>query len=88
MPRQSILSIGHRELILSSPKKPHFAFLRLPEELQDQVIDSLDRNKLTLKQASDMVAGQGVKLSYNAIAAYYEALRWRRAELLVKTSGV
>jgi len=68
----------HRELVLSARKKARFHFLQLPEDLQDEVIERLDGQTLTLEGASDFLAARGHTLSHEAIAAYYRAVRRER----------
>ncbi|MHC1726516.1 MAG: hypothetical protein AB9866_10980 [Syntrophobacteraceae bacterium] len=70
--------MNHRELILSARKKARFAFLSLPEDLQDEIIDGLDGQSLTLEAASALVKARGHSLSHEGIAGYYRALRAER----------
>ncbi|MEM5789123.1 MAG: hypothetical protein AAGU11_17555 [Syntrophobacteraceae bacterium] len=70
--------MNHRELVLSAEKKARFEFLRLPEEIQDAVIDGLDGQSLTLKKASALLKSKGFSLSHEAIASYYRAVRRER----------
>lgn len=70
--------MNHRELVLSGKKKARFAFLGLPEELQDEIIEGLDGHTLTLEAARDALAERGYKLSHEAVAAYYRAVRRER----------
>ncbi len=70
---------NHRDLILSrTGRKCKSAFLELPPELQDEVIDGLDRGELTLVEASDLIASHGSSLSYEAISNYYKLVRRER----------
>ncbi|MGO9375455.1 MAG: hypothetical protein ACLQBD_25660 [Syntrophobacteraceae bacterium] len=85
MSAEGILKVNHRELILSSPKKAGFEFLRMPHGLQDRIIDGFDTNTMTLRQAVDLIEKDGFKLSHEAIAGYYRAVRRRRSELLGRT---
>ncbi len=78
----SILITNHRDLVLSSRRKPKFHFLSLPFDLQDHVIDGLDRNQLTLYEAQVLIKERGFELSHAAIADYCGAVRKRRAEIL------
>lgn len=70
--------MNHRELILSAEKKARYAFLSLPEDLQDEIIDGLDGQTLTLQDASALVKQRGYALSYVAISGYYRAVRVER----------
>jgi hypothetical protein len=70
--------MNHRELVLSGRKKARFAFLGLPEDLQDEVIDGLDGQTLGLVEASALVKSRGHSLSHEAIAGYYRAVRTER----------
>jgi hypothetical protein len=70
--------MNHRELVLSARKKAKFGFLSLPEELQDEVIEGLDGQSLTLESARDLVKERGCQLSHEAIAGYYRAVRTER----------
>jgi hypothetical protein len=85
MSADGLLRINHRELIVSSSKKPRFEFLRLPRDLQDQIIDGFDANTMTLHQASELIRKQGFSLTHEAIAGYYRTVRGRRADLLART---
>ncbi len=70
--------MNHRELILSAEKRHRFGFLALPEDLQDEIVDRLDSGMLTMREASELVKARGKSLSYDAIAAYYRAVRRER----------
>jgi hypothetical protein len=70
--------MNHRELVLSARKKAKFLFLSLPEELQDEVIDGLDSQKLTIEAARDLVRGRGHTIGHDAISGYYRAVRTER----------
>jgi hypothetical protein len=70
--------MNHRELILTACKKAKFGFLKLPEELQDDIIDGLDGQTLTLEAARDLVKARGYSISHVAIAKYYRAVRTER----------
>ncbi len=70
-----------RELMLSKGKMSRFAFLALPEELQDEVMFGLDDRTLTLRAAAELVKERmprGEGLSHHAIASYYHAVRRHR----------
>lgn len=75
--------MNHRELILSARRKARFAFLSLPEDLQDEIVEGLDGQSLTLEAASALVRERGHSLSHEGIAAYYRALRTERRLLEV-----
>lgn len=70
--------MNHRELILSARKKAKFAFLGLPEDLQDEIVEGLDRRTLTLEQASALLDARGYTLSHEGVASYYRAVRRER----------
>jgi hypothetical protein len=70
--------MNHRELVLSARKKARFAFLSLPEDLQDEIIDGLDGQTMGLVEASALVKSRGHSLSHEAIAGYYRAVRTER----------
>ena len=70
--------MNHRELILSADKKARFHFLRLPEDLQDEIVDGLDSGALTLEAASALCKQRNCPLSHEAIAGYYRAVRHER----------
>jgi len=72
------VTMNHRELVLSARKKARFAFLSLPENLQDEIVDGLDGQTLTLHEASALIASRGHSLSHEAIAGYYRAVRTER----------
>lgn len=65
----------HREVVLSAQKRPKLAFLSLPEDLQDEIIDGLDSGAITLPEAAELVRARGQKLSHEAIARYYRLVR-------------
>lgn len=79
--------MNHRELVLSAQRKAKFEFLGLPEDLQDEIIESLDRRSLTLREASALVKRRGYSLSYVAISSYYRAVRIER-RLLENTRAI
>ncbi len=71
--------MNHRELILSAQKKPRFAFLALPEDLQDEIVDGLDSGTLAMREASEMVKARGKSLSREGTAGWYRAVRRERS---------
>ncbi len=75
--------MNHRELVLSARKKARFAFLSLPEDLQDEIVEGLDGRTITLEEASALVKSRGDSLSHEAIAGYYRAVRMERRLLEV-----
>lgn len=85
MGANGVLKISHRELLLSSSKKPRSEFLRMPHDLQDQIIDGFDANTMTLRHASELIRERGFSLSHEAIARYYRAVLRRRDALLQRT---
>lgn len=87
MAADGILKVNHRELILSSQKKARFGFLRISADLQDQIIDGMDANTMTVTDASRLIAEHGSQLSPQAIAGYYSAVRGRRADLLTRITA-
>lgn len=64
--------------MLSAVKKARFAFLALPETLQDEIVDGLDSRTLSLEDASGIVKSKGFSLSATAIRKYYAAVRRER----------
>jgi len=70
--------MNHRELVLSAAKKARFHFLQLPEGLQDEIVDGLDGQTLTLQAAAQLVRDRGYRLSHEAIASYYRSVRRER----------
>lgn len=70
--------MNHRELMRSRARAAKFAFMALPEDLQDEVVDGLDARRLTLDAASDLLASRGYPLSHEAVASYYRAVRKER----------
>ncbi len=70
--------MNHRDLVKTARKKAKFHFLGLPEDLQDEVIEGLDSQKLTLEAASDLISERGFSLSHEAVAGYYRAVRRER----------
>jgi|GEM_PF-2126063 len=70
--------MNHRELVLSARKKAKFLFLSLPEELQDDVIDGLDGQKLTIEAARDLIRSRGHMIGHDAVSGYYRAVRTER----------
>jgi hypothetical protein len=73
---------GHRELVLSSTKMVSFHFCRLPHDLQDEIIQGLETNTITLDDASLIAAGRGYTLSREAISNYCWFVRKLRADFL------
>lgn len=70
--------MNHRELVLSARKKAKFDFLKLPEQIQDEIIEGLDRRTLTLEAASQRLEDEGYFLSHEGVASYYRAVRRER----------
>lgn len=71
--------MNHRELIASARRNYRFAFSALPHDLQDRVVDGLDSNELTLREASALIESEsGVRLSHEAVSGYYAAVRRER----------
>jgi len=70
--------MNHRDYIDSADKRAKFGFLKLPEELQDEIFDALDEERMTLQQASALVKERGYPLSHEAIAGYLRAVRRER----------
>lgn len=70
--------MNHRDLVLSARKKHKFHFLKLPDELQDNLVEALDDGSLTLEGARDWLSDRGHSLSHEAIAGYYRAVRRER----------
>ncbi len=70
--------MNHRELISSSIKKQRFSFMALPHELQDQLMEELESNRLSCAGASVLLRGKGYKISHAAIAGYMHAVRRAR----------
>lgn len=79
--------MNHHELIVSSAKRVKSRFLRLPQELQDEVIAGLDANLFTLHQASALIKERGYSLSHNAIARYCAKVRRERRAVICKQQG-
>jgi hypothetical protein len=79
----SLIDGNHRDImaIAKTPNGSPFAFLfmQLPEDLQDEVIEGLDTNSLTFKQATEMIRERSnVSISYESIRRYYVALQNQR----------
>lgn len=55
-------------MVLSAQKRPRLAFLDLPEDLQDEIVDGLDPGAITLQGASELVRTRGQKLSHARVA--------------------
>ncbi len=70
--------MNHRELILSANKKAKFGFLQLPEELQNEVMQGLDGQTLTIEEARDLIRSRGYSLGHDAVSGYYRAVRRER----------
>lgn len=54
----------HREMVLSAQKRPRLAFLTLPEDLQDEIVDGPASGAMTLQGASELAGTPGRKLSH------------------------
>lgn len=70
--------MNHRELILCSIKKRRFSFMTLPHDLQDQLMEELESNRLSLHEAANLLREKGYKMSHAAIAEYIFAVRQAR----------
>lgn len=70
--------MNHRELMQSARRMTRSSFLTLPEELQDRVIDGLDRGDLTMVGAADLIRQAGCSLSHEGVSNYYQAVRRER----------
>lgn len=70
--------MNHRELMQSAHRMTRSTFLQLPEDLQDQVIDGLDRGDLTMVAAADLIRQAGHSLSHEGVSNYYQAVRRER----------
>jgi hypothetical protein len=68
----------HRDLILARSRSPKFKFLKLPESLQDEIIEALDANETTYLQAEQLAQAHGFNVDDNAIWSYYRAVREER----------
>jgi hypothetical protein len=64
--------------VMESSKKDKSAFSRLPIDLRDKLISSLDNGMLTLEAASELLEKAGHPLSHTAIANSYAKLRRAR----------
>jgi len=73
--------MNHRELILCSIKKPRYSFMALPHDLQDQLMEEVESNRLSCGAASKQLQEKGYMISHAAIAAYCFAVRMRRRTL-------
>lgn len=79
----SLIDGNHRDImaIARTPNGSPFSFLfmQLPEDLQDEVIEGLDTNSLTFKQATDLIKSRSnILISYESIRRYYVALQNQR----------
>ena len=70
--------MNHRDLMRSRARKSRHRFLGLPEGLQDEVIEGLDSQTLTLEAAAEKIRAAGFGISHQAVANYYAALRHER----------
>lgn len=70
--------MNHRELVTAADKKAKFKFLSLPEELQDEVVEGLDGQKLTIEAARDLIRAKGHSIGHDAVSGYYRAVRRER----------
>ncbi len=75
--------MNHRELVLAADKKAKFKFLSLPEELQDEVVEGLDGQTLTIEAARDLIRAKGHSIGHDAVSGYYRAVRRERRLLEV-----
>lgn len=65
--------------MLARAKKARHKFLELPHEVQDEIIEKLDRRELTEESAEELARTHGCDISGRSISRYYEALRKERA---------
>lgn len=70
--------MNHRDLVLAGAKKAKFKFLSLPEELQDEVVEGLDGQTLTIEAARDLIRARGHSIGHDAVSGYYRAVRRER----------
>lgn len=64
--------------MLARAKKARHKFLELPHEVQDEIIEKLDRRDLTEESAEELARSHGCDISGRSISRYYEALRRER----------
>ncbi len=70
--------MSHRELFLSTRKKFNSRFLALPPDLQDEIMERLDNQSLTLSSAVELVKSRGYRLSYSTLQRYCSVVRSER----------
>jgi hypothetical protein len=72
----------HRELMVSAVSESRrirqLGFMRLPVDLQNEVIERLDRREISFRQASKICEENGHYMNREAIRAYYKALTIER----------
>ncbi len=73
---------GHRELMVTATSESgrirQFGFMRLPEALQDEVVELLDRRMISFREASRLLAERGYPLNREAVRRYYKILSEER----------
>ncbi len=82
MNQLGLKSMNHRDIMLMAAmfneRQPKFDFLRIPEEIQDAVIDGLDTATMTYTEASQFLKDSGYSLSHESIRRYYMTLKNER----------
>jgi len=64
-----------RELMSRADRRCRADFLKLPPELQDEIIDGLDSTELTYPAASKLLKSRGFDLSFQAIQKFHRKLK-------------
>jgi hypothetical protein len=75
--------MNHRDLMLSARRKTKSSFLALPHGLQDEIVEGLDAQTLTFREAKALAASRGHRVSLSCIHGYYAAVRRERRLLEV-----
>lgn len=73
---------NHRQIMLTAATatgRPHqLVFMKLPHELQDEIVEKIDQRMLTFKRAEKVCKERGYPICHEAIRHYYKALTQAR----------
>jgi|WetSurMetagenome_2_1015567.scaffolds.fasta_scaffold00756_7 hypothetical protein len=80
----------HRALMLSAESEKgrirQFRFMGLPEDLQSELIDLIDRREVSFRQAAQFSADHGFSINRESVRSYYKALTMERRTYELKCS--
>ena len=76
------MTFDHKEIMRNAKseagKNFNLGFMKLPEDLQDEIINGLDSHEMTLLEAYQLTKAKGTPLGHEAIRRYYQVLCHQR----------